>query len=160
MTVTYTKGWFRANKHSLAIWDERKAQKFHEEKKPYAVLIGDPKRPKAYLEIKLNIHYIIVNFFDEHIRDYLEYRFHEIESGRLFLMQSIQRTYVGNSNKVIRTETYRFTPDGGLTIKESNLEKGEQLTKEATDVIDISQNWDKVPDFGEYESLAKIERLK
>jgi hypothetical protein len=158
MQVSYTKGWFRANKHALAIWDKKKAEKLHNDIKAYAVILGDPDKPAAYLEIKLNIHFVIVNFFDEELRDYLEYRFKEMEPGKLFLMQSIQRTYKENSSKVIRAQTCRFEPDGRLTIKNTNLETGEESTKEATEKIDTSKHWEAVPDFGEYTSLARIER--
>ena len=158
MKFTYTKGWFRAHKRPLAIWDDKKARQEHDAGRPYTVLAGaDAEKPKAFLEVNLSRNFVGVNFLDDHLRPYLEYKFVK-EGDRFFLQQSIQRIYNGASENVIRSETYNFTPDGDVTIYENDVEANETVTKEAVKKIDVSKNWEAAPEFGHYEGFAKIER--
>jgi hypothetical protein len=58
--------------------------------------------------------FVGVCFLDEKLRNYLEYKFKEVEPGRLFLSMAIHRTFDGDSDKVARGDSWIFKPDGNV----------------------------------------------
>lgn len=158
MTFTYTKGWFRAQKRPLALWTPKQARTEHDAGRPYTVLVGDnAEQPQAFLEVTPNLGFVGVNFLDEHLRPYLEYKFKK-QGERYFLQQTRLRVYKETSETVIRMETYNFTPEGQVTIYENDVEAGQTTTKEAVNPIDVSRNWEDDLTFGDYAGFVRVER--
>lgn len=158
MKFTYTKGWFRAHKRPLALWDVEDARREHEAGRMYTVLLGDfLEHPIAFLEVHLAKGFIGVNVLDEHLRAHLEYKFVR-KDERFFLQQTAQRTYEGANEKVIRLETMNFTPEGQLTIYDNDVVSGETTVKTATLPVDVSRHWEDAPAFGQYSGFVRWER--
>lgn len=155
---TFAKAWFRAHKRATALWDIETAQSAHAAKQPYTVLAGEKvDHPFAFLEIGPMTGFIGVNFLDSQLRAYLEYQFKQSDE-RYFLNSIVYRVYDGNSETVVLTETYRFTPEGELTIYENNLLDQITTTRTALNRVDVSRNWEDAPIFGQYAGFVRVER--
>ena len=53
-------------------------------------------------------------------------------------------------------QAYHFKRDGTVFLREKDYEKREATRGEKQD--DVSGNWEPVPEFGRYESIARRER--
>ncbi|MCU0498020.1 MAG: hypothetical protein MUF87_11775 [Anaerolineae bacterium] len=157
-TFTFTKGWFRSQKRPLALWDLETAQAAHNAGNPYTVLAGkNVERPVAFLEIGPQNGFIGVTFLDSFLRCYLEYSFQQ-KGERYFLYSVNLRIYDGDSETVTQMDTYRFTPEGELTIYENNVLDQIMTTRTAAHPVDVSRNWEDVPVFGQYTGFVRVER--
>jgi hypothetical protein len=156
MEITYCKGWSRHRKQPLEIWDEKKAHKAHDSGKLYAVLIGDPQKPSCFLEVHLKLKFIGVVFLDKYLRDYLDFSFKEKQPGKLFLKQVIYREYDADTDNVISAKTMYWEPDGKTQFEQADLVQNFVDTGEGS--MDVSINWEPIPEFGQYESIARFER--
>jgi hypothetical protein len=88
----------------------------------------------------------------------MDYVFYEVEPNRLFLKKVQYWEFVGDTDEMRTSEKYSFTQDGGLTIEEADILKNVIETKEATQTVDVSGNYEAYPEFGRYEALIKKER--
>jgi hypothetical protein len=156
MEITYCKGWSRRRKQLLEIWDEKKACKAHKTGKLYTVLIGDPQKPRCFLEVHLKLGFVGVSFLDEHLRDYLDFSFLEKLPGKLFLGRVIYREYDADTDNVISAKTMSWEPDGKTQFEQADLVQNFVDTGEGS--MDVSINWEPIPEFGQYESIARFER--
>jgi len=124
-----------------------------------AVATADRPAPTQRVEIRLETGYVSVIFMDDHGRDTLDYTFN-VTSGSLFLETATSYSY-GNSQErggyaeADRTETYEFTTDG---VMRRTIEADGEEWRESHHGIDVSSNWEKIPDFGAYSSLTRRER--
>lgn len=126
----------------------------------YFVTVFREDLPYCFLDI--NRGFFRVSFLDEFRRKYLSYdftdNFKEINSNRLFLSHVVFWEFEKNTDKIVKTTSYVFNPNGSLHITERDSIKMEQTDKEAQQKIDVSANWEDYPDFGKYEKLIRIER--
>ncbi|MCT7353740.1 hypothetical protein N4P33_16415 [Streptomyces sp. 15-116A] len=115
--------------------------------------------PELRVEMRLETGYASVVFMDEYGRDTLDYTFTLI-SGALFL-ETVRSYSYGHSQErggyadTDRTETYEFTTNG---VVQRTVEVDGQESTESRHDIDVSTNWEPVPDFGAYSSLIRRER--
>jgi hypothetical protein len=158
MQITYCKYWSRFKKRVIELWDEKKALKAHNSGKLYTVLIGEPEKPDCFLEIALEQQskFVGVSFLDDKMRDYLDYAFQEVIPGKLFLSRVILREYSPNTDTVSKGQKVTFKTDGHVVIEKNDLLSGECLSKELQ--IDVSSNWESFPEFGQYESISRLDR--
>jgi hypothetical protein len=97
-----------------------------------------------------------VGFLDEKIRETLYYAFKEISPGTLFLSMATYRDFEGDIDKVSLGTTYIFDPDGSLKIQKQHFNPHTAEISETT--ADVTGNYEKWPEFGEYDDLIKVDR--
>ncbi|MCP4265809.1 MAG: lytic transglycosylase [Candidatus Brocadiaceae bacterium] len=152
--ITYCKSWFRAKKCATKILEENQAREAHEKKQEYAVLVGDPDRPRCFIEI--NNDFVGVCFLDELLRENLTYQFQEVESGKLFLSMATYRDFEGEKDKVLAGTSYIFGQDGKTQIRKETFSPH---SLEVSDTKgDVSGNYESYPKFGDYSQVAIAER--
>ena len=74
---------------------------------------------------------------------------------RLFLERATWRTY-GDDGEVAAGESYFFDRNGTVHLERKDYVRREAERGEKQD--DVSGNWEPVPEFGEFESIARPER--
>jgi hypothetical protein len=117
----------------------------HREREPYGVRLEDG----VIIEFYFGNTHCDVHFNNESGVSTLEYSFEE-RDGRLFLFEArvIERDH--GSGRRIDAERYIFSPSG--TVRRI---KGREVE---TRSFGLDANWEKVPMFGDYRSLARRER--
>lgn len=158
MEYIYCNGWFRAKKKITKLWDIKDAEKAHNARQVYYVVVMDNQTPYCFIEVNNDAMY--VGFLDEMKREYLGYLFIEKKPGKLFLSEAQHWEYIGESDIDRETTRYFFNPDGLLQIHQidSKTNEGEILT--AKNPVDILANWEDYPEFGKYEGIIRKERLR
>ncbi|MFD3667177.1 hypothetical protein [Streptomyces sp. NPDC058672] len=111
------------------------------------------------MEIRLETGFTAVIFMDKLGRDELRYSF-TVMNGALFL-ETVTIYDYGDSEErggyadAWRMESYDFTPDG-VAVQE--IEVGDEVSSESRQGIDMTSNWEPLPQFGAYDSLIRRER--
>jgi hypothetical protein len=152
MSITYCDGWFRAQKRAVEFLTEDQARTAYNARTLYAALVGDPIRPRCFVEC--NMDYIGVEFLDDCLRSHVCYQFVEKEPGRLFMTMAVYRQFDGDGENVRLATIYYYREDGDVTVH--RVSDGE--TAEAIVKLDVTANWEPVPEFGCYESIARLDR--
>ncbi|WP_152977074.1 hypothetical protein [Franconibacter pulveris] len=135
---------------------EKKDFKIHEVDDSYTVLIGSDSAPSCFINIMRNSGWVSVSFLDEYLREYLFYNFQIEDVGILFLSMSVYREFAGDTDLVINGTTYHFKKDGHTIIIENNVSNN---TSEMSETYSgVAGNYDRFPEFGEYDSLIRKER--
>ena len=95
VAVTYAERWSKRKGEVVRPLAEEDARERHERGELYTVLVGDPGRPRAYLEVRLEAGFVGVHFLDDELRNHLTYLFTRPpeEQGDLFLEQISRRGY-------------------------------------------------------------------
>ena len=139
---------------------ERAAKFAHDNQLVYFVTIFENEIPYCYLEIDNGFYR--VNFLDENIRLYMSYDFRDDfssgEPNKLFLSNVTFWDFEGNTDKVLKITSHIFKPNGTFHITERDRITNEQIDSEAKNKIDVSQNWEEYPKFGDYDLLTRKER--
>lgn len=106
--------------------------------------------------------FVGVTFLDEAGRKNVEYSFYKKNNGNLFLENVSMWTYPDNNprlrlNEATVQENIQYREDG--YVNRVTIDKVENVkeTKEYTD-IPMDRNWEPVPSFGDYRSIARFER--
>ena len=152
MTITYCSGWFRAQKRAIEVWSIDQAKTAYNARTLYAALIDDPITPRCFVEC--NVDYVGVEFLDERLRSYVCYQFVEKQPGRLFLNMAIYRKFDNDVDRVLHAVIYYYRDDGSVTVHKTSGDD----TFEANAKLDVAANWERYPDFGDYESIIRLER--
>lgn len=139
--LRYGKNWFHSAKRLLKEYTEEEAKAAHEARELYAVLLGQGEQ--AQVVVVANQDFWDVSFLDDSQREMLHYQFHENRPGELFLKSSTENT--GQPQPTIRF----YSPDG-VTQVQQGASRGGQLEE-----ADVSGNWCRRPQFGQYEELLK-----
>lgn len=150
----FGKSWFRAKKRVTELWDKQEAKIAHEQRRPYVAVLE--KSGQIFCYIEANSGYIGVGFLDSAVREFLSYQFQEVEPGRLFLTMATHREFDGGTDRVKCGTTYYFKPDGCVSVEAEDFEANQLTTTKTT--VDVSNNWEDYPNFGDYQSLARVER--
>jgi len=136
---------------------EEASRAAHKNRRVYYVTIYENEEPFCFLEI--NNDFIGVSFLDEKNREYLNYRFNEVEPNKLFLQKATYWEFDEETGKEKNSTTYRFSIEGDLAIIKTDMRTNESETKKAKNKIDVSKNYEVYPAFGNYESIIRKERL-
>ena len=157
MRINYHTGWHRYLKEPLEELDPAKARARQKSDNPIvAVIYDDNEDPIAFIEINLGLYG--VSFLDKLRREYLQYDFVDCENGKVFMEEAIWREFDGESDTAKCTTRYSFKTDGTLSIfKSDNTSNYEEVLSKKN--VNISANWDRTPNFGQYENILKKERV-
>jgi hypothetical protein len=155
MSITYGKSWFRAKQRITEVWDERRAREAHLSKQPYAAYFNTEE---CRYFVEMNGNSAAVGMLDLFGREYISYQFQEKELQRLFLTMAVHREFQDDTHVVLRGTILVFKPDGQVILEQEDFAKHTKLTGPAENAIDVSQNWEPYPSFGDYSSIARINR--
>ena len=95
-------------------------------------------------------------FLDGELREYLEYSFREDKPGQLFLTMLSYREYEDNSDQVRTGTTIISNANGKEFIRRYTRGEDGYTLEETTG--DVSSNWEPYPEFGQYDSISRIDR--
>jgi hypothetical protein len=128
---------------------------------PYTVVLGNPKRPDALIDVNWSLDYLGTWFLDDKLRRNLRYAFARVDPKTLFLEQIILWEYpedaVRDLNTATRITTLTYNQDGIVheAIDDAVAEVEEVISR--SDVpVDI--NWEQVPEFGDWSRVARWDR--
>ncbi len=152
--VTFWEGWHRHAKEPVGPLTHNQASQQERNQKPYVAVLGDPMRPRCFIEI--NNDFFGVSFLDEDSQEHLMYSFEEIEEGKLFLSEALYREYDDETGSVLSGTIYRFLPDGRTSV-ERQESRTNQITVSDRET-DVSSNWEPRPALGDYVSITREER--
>jgi len=151
--LEYCKKWFIAKKRPIDILTSAEAAILHDSREPYTVLVNQNNLLKCFIEVSDNFY--VVSFIDDTKRITLSYQF-KIIDNKLFLLLATHIEHQGETEKVKERTLYVFKVDGSLYI-----EKTDYLTSESTSAkskVDVKNNWEDIPAFGEYSKLQILDR--
>ena len=154
LRAAYYEGWYRHSKEAVGPLAVEEARRLDAAGEPYAVVLGDPEQPHAFIEVSAGCYG--VSFLDDFRREHVMYTFEDMGAGKLCLREVVNREFEGDSDTLARATIYRFSPNGRVQI-----EKGEKPFRQAlvTDSqTDVDRNWEPKPAFGEYDGLIRKDR--
>jgi hypothetical protein len=155
-SVTYAERWSDLVPGPVDDLDDEQARQRHESGELYTAILSDGFTPRAYLEVRLEVGFVAVHFLDDERRNHVTYVFgREKGEDQLFLQRATWREF-GADSQVARGQTFYFKRDGTIYLEEKDYERREATRGEKQD--DVSGNWELVPAFGRYESIARLER--
>lgn len=156
-SIIYCQQWFRRYKKIVNPMSAEEAERLHNAGLSYAALLGPEDAPRAYVQMLLDKKVLLVGFLDAHCREYLSYQFEFMGGSRIFLSLATFRKYSVESESVIYGETYSFSVSGEAAILETDFSTNE--SRELSKEYDASSHFIEMPDFGDFESLAREEWL-
>lgn len=143
-----------ATQSSLTPMPLGEAVRCHQEREPYEAVIGDPAHPQYV--VSLSKDHVVVEFYDDICRCYMDYQFDVTQSGRLFLSHALVRDFIGGSEEVENVKTFAFKEDGYIymTDQDPQTKKIEERDLHSS----VAENWDDYPQFGDYGRLCRSQR--
>jgi len=154
MDITYCEKWWFSKKKPLKKMNSENAKRRHESRKPYVAVLGYSNKPLFIIDV--SDEWVSIIFMDEYLRQYLRYDFRETQSGKLFLKTATYWLYEDDSDAEIFSKIFSFNESGHIIVEERNLKSNE--VKAFEDTLNVDNNWEDYPFFGNYESLCKKER--
>lgn len=160
MQVTYCELWSSKRRKPTGEMSPENARQRDAAGESYCVVLGDPSAPDAVIEVVPENNYFNVNFIDDEGRVGTAYGFEKVDDSRLFLAEVTLWTYpqgARSKSQASRIETFEFRPDGyaAQTVDESS---SDQIQKTEKINISVDTNWEPVPEFGHWESIARYDR--
>jgi hypothetical protein len=152
--INYCTGWSLANKRALKPLTVDEARKRHAHGETYAVLRGGTDKPQCVVTVRLETGWIGVSFLDRELREYLAYSF-SVKGKQIFLDFVVYREFEGTSDSIASATIYYFDPLGKVKVDKI---QGETIYESLEKASDVSHNWESIPDFGEYESITRLDR--
>lgn len=99
--------------------------------------------------------WISVYFLDEYDRPYLHYDFKRVRPGIVFLDTVRYEEYADDTDNLSCVGTLRYKEDGSVLIVRWYADETEEEKEER---VDPRMNWDRYPEFGEYEHICRFDR--
>lgn len=155
MEITYCEKWWVARRRPVSLLSKDSARQRHENRQPYIALLGGVDKPRFIIDVADN--WVSVDFLDSRQRKYLSYNFKETQSRRLFLKSAHFWDYVSDSDSPASSKLFNFEENGHITIAEQ--EGASDDVREFEITASVEENWESYPDFGEYSSLCKEQRV-
>lgn len=160
MQVTYCELWSGKRRKPVGAMSADQARRRDADGEPYSVVLGEPNAPKSVIEVVPENNYFNVNFVDGEGRTGAAYGFEKIDDSRLFLAEVTLWTYpqgARSKSQASRIETFEFRPDGyaAQTVDDSSSDQVEKTEKSN---VAVDMNWEPVPEFGHWESIARYDR--
>lgn len=160
MRTTYCEQWsdeLRSPSDELteAAARERDARGEH-----YCVVLGDPATPSAIVDITWENGFVSVSFVDDEGRTHTSYIFRKMDDTRLFMTEVTTWHYPEGTRYEFEAdviESAEFRPDGyaSRTVDDSSSDR---ITKSEYTDIPVDSNWEPIPAFGDWASVARYDR--
>lgn len=156
LPIYYCKSWFRMKKVAIEPMDENLAHSKHLSGESYTALIGSDSSPSCFVELSLDRGMVGVGFFDKKCREHLTYQFQVANADDLFLTMAVHREFEGDGDEVVGGTCYIFTEKGDLVIRREKFHPHE--FEEAKSSFEPARNYEKIPKFGCYSDVTRIDR--
>ncbi len=78
-------------------------------------------------------------------------------TGKLFLTETVWRTFELESDKIVEATLYNFSTEGTVKVRKEVFVPA-HFVESLERHMDVSANWEPLPDFGFYQSISRIER--
>lgn len=157
--VTYSKRFSRLAGKPTGPLSAEQAHKRHASGEPYAVTLGEPTSPDAVIDVVWKNDHVGVWFYDEKVRPSVHFSF-DVRTDRLFLEFVTNWKYPDGAvllNQAHQIEEVRYTPKGIVRHERKDKGAGERIIYDISDV-DVSLNWERIPEFGNWDSIARFDR--
>lgn len=118
----------------------------------YTAVLSEKDAVKNVIEIHKDG--VIVRFMDENEQTYLLYGFRRKSEEEMFLNTVYYYNY--QNGKETENIFYNFKESGEMIAERKDLITENAEAKE--NLVDVSCNWEKHPEFGEYSRLTILER--
>jgi hypothetical protein len=157
----FCERWHDGEHRPSGVISEAAARRRDGRGQPYLVVFGDPRRPDALIEVNWSLDYLGTWFLDDKLRRNLKYAFTRVDAKTLFLEQIILWEYpedaVRDLNTATNVTTLTYNQDGVVheAIDDSVAETVEVISRSDM-ALDI--NWEQVPKFGDWSSVAQRNR--
>lgn len=152
----YCYDWNEVTRAPRDPYDEEAARARHARGEIYTALNGDSLHPHTAVQVCLQkTPWAEVKFLDDQLRVYMTYSFGSADRGRFFLDES-WRVEFDDQGKKRSSEVIHFDKDGLLTVIQTDLNS--RMAEEFNVRGDLSGNWELIPDFGNYVSIARFDR--
>ncbi len=131
----------------------------------YADGVPDDGVPEFTLEVAPKGVFARTSFYDQIYRARHSFTFRQQENAdALFLVEITDWTYADDDvyvprNKCLVMTNYRYRPDGTMHWYRSHKVANRIEEADYRD-IDVSTHWEPVPEFGQWESIARFNREK
>lgn len=160
MQITYCEAWSDQLRSPTNVMGEPQARERDRRGEPYCVVLGNTASPEAILEVAWENAYLGVSFIDEEGRIHTKYIFRKMENGKLFLRDVTVWNYPEGAQfefEADHIESVEFRPDGyaSRTVDDS---ASDQIEKTEYTDVPVETNWEPVPEFGHWESVARYDR--
>lgn len=157
--VHYYRRWgFRGGK-GVDPYTVEQARQIDAEGEPIAVVLGPLDAPDAVLEITRSEDFARVFFVDKYGRRQASYTFLQVDADRMFLEEVTVWDYpdVPDSDEPNSIESTVIAQDGTSVETTEDFVAGEIITRQYRD-IPLTDYWEPVPAFGEWDSIARKAR--
>lgn len=148
MRYDFYSYWNRWKKQPGDWLDLDAAQFFHDNRRPYTVLVGHPQ-PLSAIHVRKD--YIRVVLFDGRLRERVTCVFEARTRGRVFMTTATVQTFRGQSDAFELGECHRVGENGSVVKEEEHFQTG-RLDPIASK-IDVTRLWAPYPKFGDYEAF-------
>jgi len=172
MDILYCERWSRIRRCEITPISIEQAQALHNAGKLYTVVAGNPERPFAFIEVRLETEGLGVSFLDPLLRVSTSFSFGQTSPnfdggtkkrpvkrappGMMFLQSVVQTEYEGDTDKVSIGTSYDYEFSGRCQMRRSWF-----ATNEVSDLqehFDVSAHWEPIPEFGAYEGCLVFNR--
>ena len=165
MTLSYGERWSLDRLRFNVPFTPEKAKKEHDKKRLYTALIeGGPEGAVVVVEMCFtHFTHCHVAFLDEQKREVLVYSFTPATGGRLFLSQTIERFYEGDSRSASYGKITKYEEDGSVRVREGKAGSGHgnrDTVNEFKTTLDPRIHYEPIPEFGRYESITRRDRTQ
>ena len=157
----YAKDWSFGYDEVHKPMTEAEAKAIHLERRPftgYTAIFGSSTQPTHLAKVAYNEDSAgyIVTWLDSLRRKHTEYQFKLLEPGRLFLISASEFWYEGDTAKDVLAVHYNFEIDGVVHVHK--FDEVAKTHEQKDEHVDVSGNWEPLPEFGRYDGLLVIER--
>lgn len=145
---------------------EQLAKYCHGKNVYYPITIYENGIPICFMENYTKV--FAVRILDERLFWYVDMGYKKDTDGRMFLYEIWIREYMHKEATMLHDlkgdQHFEFTTKGGLKITtETIIREGEtkieRTIEEAKKPINVSKNWQKIPEFGDYYYLADYKNI-
>ncbi len=161
--LSYCLRWSRARRVINTGLDDAAARHLHDQGKLYTVVAHEGGRPSAFIEVRLEVSYVGVEFLEPELRVALAFQFSALgidgrkaPPGHCFLQSVIRREFDDPTDKAAFGTSYDYDFDGNCQVIRENLRTRELA--ESNQRVDVSGHWEALPAFGCYEPFLRRER--
>ena len=159
--VSYCQRWNNKLSKPIDPLTAAEAMKRDQAKEWYTVVLGDPAAPRCYVEVAWENDHVGVWFLDDELRQFAHHSFTKVDDERLFLDAVTLWHFPDGAGRRLTDaaviEKLLFERDGVVRRRLTDVKTRDVTTEHWSDVpLDI--NWERVPAFGDYQSLTRLDR--
>ena len=150
MDVSYCKKWWDKRKKMIDEISKSDAEILHNKGDNYTAVIKEKEKVEYVIDISAKN--ILVRFYDDEM--YLVYEFDILNNGKMFLKAAFYYTY--EASELLEILSFNFSQSGYVYMCKQNLITYKSEERES--IVNVSNNWEDFPKFGEYTSIIKKKR--